>query len=109
MKTYRVRFSKQATADLRNIYTEILPEAGARIAADFVGRLHSACLRLDVFPARGNRHDDLRPGLRIIGYRRQATIAFVVREEDVIILRVFRRGADVYARLSEASLTEDEE
>lgn len=109
MRTYLVRFSKQAAADLQTIFTDILPEAGEHVASDFVGRLYGACMTLAVFPARGNRYDDIRPGLRIIGYRRQATIAFVVRETDVIILRVFRRGVDVHARLSDASSPDEDE
>jgi toxin ParE1/3/4 len=47
----------------------------------------------------------VRPGLRIIGYRRQASIAFVVSDAEVLILRVFRRGADTEALLGEGGLS----
>jgi plasmid stabilization system protein ParE len=103
VKTYRVRLSDQATADLGRIFEDILPAACEHIARDFVGRLYEACLKLDTFPERGTRRDEVRLGLRIIGYRRQASIAFVVGETDVYILRVFRRGEDVEARLAETS------
>jgi hypothetical protein len=43
----------------------------------------------------------VRPGLRLVGYRRQASIAFVVTEAEVLVLRVFRRGANTEALLAE--------
>lgn len=101
MKSYRVRFSDDALADLGNIFTDLLPKAGERVARDFVGRLEAACLELSTFPERGSIRSHVRPGLRLIGYRRQASIAFVVTDTDVLILRIFRRGADTEAVLTE--------
>jgi toxin ParE1/3/4 len=106
VKSYRVRFSDEALADLGRIFTDLLPVAGERVARDFVGRLEGACLKLSTFPERGSIRSHVRPGLRLIGYRRQASIAFVVADTDVLILRVFRRGADTEALLIEGS--EDE-
>jgi toxin ParE1/3/4 len=102
VKSYPVRFAAEAVDDLGRIFAELLPVAGERIARDFVGQLQAACLGLATFPERGSLRAHVRPGLRIIGYRRQASIAFVVTETDVLILRVFRRGAD-----TEGWLTED--
>lgn len=103
MKLYRVRFADEAAADLGRIFEEILPKAGERIARDFVGRLREACLSLEGFPERGSLRDEVRPGLRIVGYRRQASIAFFVFEAEVVILRVFRRGADIEAQMASSS------
>jgi len=100
----RVRFADQAVADLQSIYDHIAPLAGARTARNHVARLYAYCLEFRTLPERGTRRDDLRPGLRLIGYRRQATIAFAVIGDDVVVLRVFARGRDV-----EALLTEEEE
>lgn len=97
----RVGFSEQAIADLQSIYDYIAPRGGERIARDYVARLYAYCLDFRVFPERGVRRDDLRPGLRLIGYRRQATIAFVLLGNDVTILRVFQRGRDLEALLQE--------
>ena len=94
MKLYHVRFADEAIADLAGIFEYLLPVAGETIARDFVGRLEAACLGLATFAERGSVRSNVRPGLRIIGYRRQASIAFVVTEADVLILRVFRQGAD---------------
>ncbi len=105
MKSYRVRFAEEALADLARIFTDLLPVAGEPLARDFVGRLERACLKLATFPERGSLRAGLRPGLRIIGYRRQASIAFLVTDAEVLILRVFRRGANTEALLAENAET----
>ncbi|MGL4637115.1 MAG: type II toxin-antitoxin system RelE/ParE family toxin [Beijerinckiaceae bacterium] len=101
MKSCQVRFADEAIDDLGHIFATLLPVAGERVARDFVGRLEAACLSLATFPERGSLRDHVRPGLRIIGYRRQASIAFVVTDAEVLILRVFGRGQDVEAELQE--------
>jgi toxin ParE1/3/4 len=105
VKSHEVRFADEALADLGRIFTDILPVAGERIARGFVERLEAVCLGLATFPERGSSRDHVRPGLRIIGYRRQASIAFVVSDAEVLILRVFRRGADTEALLGEGGLS----
>jgi plasmid stabilization system protein ParE len=39
--------------------------------------------------------DDIRPGIRLVGYRYKATIAFFVEEDVVFIARFFHRGRNV--------------
>nr|WP_250809652.1 hypothetical protein [Neorhizobium tomejilense] len=39
--------------------------------------------------------DDIRPGLRLVGYRYKATIAFFVQEEVVFRAGIFHRGRNV--------------
>jgi plasmid stabilization system protein ParE len=41
------------------------------------------------------KRSDLRSGLRLVGYRRRATIAFEVTGDVVIIARIFYRGRNV--------------
>ena len=43
-------------------------------------------------PARGTLRDDIRPDLRIVGFERRLTLAFMVEEERVVFLRVFSGG-----------------
>lgn len=43
---------------------------------------------------RGHHRNDIRPGLRIVGFERRVTIAFCVDESAVTILRVFYGGRD---------------
>jgi toxin ParE1/3/4 len=47
-----------------------------------------------VFPKRGARRDDLRPGLRILGFERRAAIALQATAETVVILRILYGGRD---------------
>ena len=56
-------------------------------------------MALESFPERGTRRDDIRPGLRVIGFERRATIVFQVLEDEVIIVRVFYGGQDYEAAL----------
>jgi toxin ParE1/3/4 len=99
--SYTIRFLPTATRDLRRMYDYIEPRGGSAVARDFVARLHGYCLSLDTFPDRGTVRNDIRPDLRILGYRRQATIAFTVHEGEVVILRILGRGQDVEAELGE--------
>ena len=41
---------------------------------------------------RGHRRDDIRPGLRIIGFERRVTIAFMVQDQRATFLRIFYGG-----------------
>jgi len=43
----------------------------------------------------------IRPNLRIVGFRRRATIAFTVGQDSVAILGVFYRGQEITAALNE--------
>ncbi|MCA0000002.1 MULTISPECIES: type II toxin-antitoxin system RelE/ParE family toxin [unclassified Mesorhizobium] len=90
--THRVVFSKAAEKDLLDLLTYLVPQAGERIARAYIDRLIDYCAHFDTFPERGTRHDDIRPGLRTVGYRRRATIAFAIEDETVTILRVFHGG-----------------
>lgn len=100
---HSVRFTPQALGDLKGLYDYIAPRGGDAVARDFVARLHSYCTGLETFPERGVLRDDLRPGLRLLGYRRQATIAFAVHGEHVVILRVLGRGQDVEPTIAAGS------
>ncbi|MET3592893.1 plasmid stabilization system protein ParE [Mesorhizobium shonense] len=49
-------------------------------------------MSFETFPERGTRHDEIAHGLRTVGWRRRATIAFEVAGDTVIILRVLYAG-----------------
>jgi len=40
-------------------------------------------------------------GLRVVGFRRRATIAFMVQDTQIVILRILYRGRDTSAALAE--------
>lgn len=68
---------------------------GREPANAYVGNLYAYCMNLSMFPQRGMLRDDLHPGIRIVGYRRKASIAFRVEGGLVTIVRVFHGGQDI--------------
>jgi toxin ParE1/3/4 len=90
-----VSFSADAERDLLEIKAYVAAVAGSSVAEAYVLRLYRHCMSLSTFPQRGVRRDEIRRGMRTLGYRRIATIAFLYREQEVVILRVFHKGRDV--------------
>ena len=90
--SYRVVFDPDALDDLDNIFVYLAPEMGALPARRYVGRIRSYCEGFSTFPKRGTRRSDLGEGIRLVGYHRKATVAFVVTDDTVMILRIFARG-----------------
>jgi len=93
--TYEVRFRPRAEEDLFRIYRYIAERAGAETAAGYVDRITAACLALDHAPLRGTRRDDLRPGIRTMGFEHRATIVFQVTGRNVEVVRVLYGGRDL--------------
>ena len=54
---------------------------------------------METFPERGTRRDDIRPGLRTMGFERRATIVFQVRKSEVVIVRVLYGGRNFESAL----------
>jgi toxin ParE1/3/4 len=94
-----VRFSSRAERHLDNLYAFIEAESGASRADGFVSRIVDYCRGLEHFPERGMRRDDIRPALRILGYRRRVAIAFTVEPEHVTIIGVYYGGRNYGAWL----------
>jgi toxin ParE1/3/4 len=99
MASRRVDYSDRAKLQLAELYSYLLNNAGERRAEAFVGKIVDYCNRFSSFPELGTRRDDLSLGLRIVGYRRRATIAFTVEPERVLIHGIFYGGQDHIAAL----------
>jgi len=67
----------------------------------FITRLEKACMSLDLASGRGTNREDIREGLRLVGFECSLTIVFEVTENEVKILRVFRVGRDWETELQE--------
>lgn len=91
---FEISFRPQAEADLFGLYRYIAEEAGPAVAGNYIERIEAACMALETFPERGTRRDDIRPGLRTMGFERRATIVFQVMESEVVIVRIFYGGQD---------------
>jgi len=92
--TYIVRFSPEAISQLDNIEVHITNSSSPATAARFVDAIVDYCESLQTFPYRGAKRDDIRVGLRTIGFNRHATIVFeVMANESVVnIIGVFYGG-----------------
>ena len=101
MKHYTVVFTPEAETQLVELYAYIAAEASPEIAARFTDGIVTYCESLTSFLARGIKRDDIRPGLRITGYRKRVAIAFHVDEERVNIIGIFYGGQDYEAALLE--------
>lgn len=50
------------------------------------------CESLRTFPNRGVLRDDIRPGMRVFGFRRRVSITFEVTGKVVTVLGIFYGG-----------------
>lgn len=98
MRRYEVSFRPHAEADLFDLYEYLAGRAGRETAGRYVSRIEAACMALERVPRRGTRRDDIRPGLRVMGFERRATIVFQVLASEVVIMRIFYGGRD-YERI----------
>jgi toxin ParE1/3/4 len=85
---YRIVFSPEAEAQLAGIFRHIAREASPDTVERFVNAIIDYCEAFDMFPQRGTSREDLRPGLRTIGFRRTATIAFSIAEDAPQSIRI---------------------
>jgi toxin ParE1/3/4 len=95
-----VVFSPEAEDDLLQIYNFVADRASPDRAYGYVERIQSYCLGFATFPERGTRRDDLRQGLRILGFERRVTIAFHVTPDRIVIDRIFYGGRDLEGLLA---------
>ena len=92
MKRRSVTFTPQARRELLAIGDWIAERAGVEVALGYIERLEACCAGLEFSAERGQRRDELRPGLRVIGFERRVAIAFDVSDDEVIILRLYYGG-----------------
>lgn len=92
MKPRRVVLSPEAADDLAGIYDWVSERASPRVAIGYLHRLERYLQGMSAGSERGRLRPDIRPGLRTVGFERRLTIAFVVDDEAVTILRVFGPG-----------------
>ncbi len=92
MRERRVTFAPEAEADLTALFDWIAQRAEPQTAMRYLDRLEAFCNGLSFASERGHLRSDIRPGLRILGFERRLTLAFVVSDTQVTILRVFPTG-----------------
>ena len=90
----RVIFTPLAERQIDSLHRYITEHASEERADGYIGRIVAFCNGFTTFPERGTRRDDLLPGLRVIGFERRVTIAFVVTAEAVLIEGIYYGGQD---------------
>ncbi|MBX9699745.1 MAG: type II toxin-antitoxin system RelE/ParE family toxin [Acetobacteraceae bacterium] len=99
--TRRIVFAPEARADLRELYLFIAAHSGDARALGYVSRIEAFCRGFGDVPERGTRRDDLRPGLRTVGFERRVTLAFTVTADAVVFLRILYGGRDLHATFAD--------
>ncbi|MEO1089358.1 MAG: type II toxin-antitoxin system RelE/ParE family toxin [Pseudomonadota bacterium] len=92
MRERPVELVPEAQEDLIRLYDWIADAASPDTAIRYIDRIETYCRGLGLASERGQKRDDVRPGLRIVGFERRVTIAFTVSEARVTILRLFYGG-----------------
>lgn len=90
----RLRFSTEASADLRDLYDYIAERSRLDVADAYIGRIEQACRPLLDTPSMGSRHPEFEEGLRTIAFERRATMYYHVDGWDVVIDRIVPKGRD---------------
>lgn len=99
--SYTVHFTPEALEQLDELETHIAGAGSPIGAGRYVDSIVDYCESLQTFPHRGMRRDELRPGLRTLGFRRRVTILFEVMADTVNIIGIFYGGQDYEAALLE--------
>ncbi|WP_454717857.1 type II toxin-antitoxin system RelE/ParE family toxin [Caulobacter segnis] len=93
--TRKIVFSPEARDDLFELYRYIAERGAPNAAMAYISRIEKRCASLVTFPEQGHRRDDIRPGLRLLGFERKTEIAFHVTSNAVVIDRIFHGGREV--------------
>lgn len=102
-----VVFTPEAQDQLVELYRYIAMTASADIAVHYTEAIVAFCEELAAFPRRGRARDDIRSGLRTIGFRRRVVIAFAVLGQNVVIVGIFYGGRDYEAALSSPEIVSE--
>ncbi len=92
MKRRAVFFAPEARTDLLRLGDWIAERAGADVASNYIERLEAYCNSFETAGERGQRRDDIRIGLRMVGFERRVAIALTLSASEVTILRLYYGG-----------------
>lgn len=98
---HEVVFSPEAREDLIQLYLFIAEQSGSERALAYTERLEAYCRSFANLPERGMRRDDLVSGLRVVGFERRVSLAFLVSSNTVTFVRVLYGGRDLGAVFQE--------
>lgn len=97
-----LHYSPEALAQLDELETYLVAQAGARIADSYIDRLLDFCERLAEDPVVGHHHDDLVPGLLTRTFEKNRIICFLVAPSgDVHIVAIYGSRQDRERRVQD--------
>lgn len=101
MNAYTVIFTPEAEEQLAELYNYIRERTSSNTAMRYTTAVVDYCAAMKDFPHRGTQRGDIRPGLRISNYKKNAVIAFSVDDAsmEVTIVGVFYGGRNYLALL----------
>lgn len=91
---YRVAFRREALLQLEELYDYIADSGSPRHATRYTESIVGFSEELGTFPRRGTVRDDIRPGMRTIGYGTRVIVAFAILDGVMAILGIFYGGCD---------------
>ena len=96
MNHYQVILSETVEIQLADAKARISLIATPSTVDGYIAGILAFCDDFTMFPHRGINRDDIRPGLRVVSYRKRVDIAIVVDDDarTVSILHVFFGGQD---------------
>jgi toxin ParE1/3/4 len=89
-------YRPRAAEDLEAIFQFIARDSPSR-ALHFVEGIERRCDLLRDAPEQGRARPDLRPGLRVVPYRRSVVITYQITGTLIEVLRIFYGGQDYEA------------
>jgi toxin ParE1/3/4 len=102
----KVVFTPEARDDLLELYDFIAEHGSPDRALAYIERIERACKTLQTLPNRGTLREDIRPGLRVMGFERRALIAFRIQGNTVAILRILYGGRSLERAFGRAIRTD---
>ncbi|OON42186.1 plasmid stabilization protein [Izhakiella australiensis] len=92
--SYRVVFSPEAEQQMIALHEYISANGNQIVANGFIADLLDYLEGFVIFPERGNRRDDIRPGMRVTNFRHRTVIAFAIDGDNILIAGIYHGGAD---------------
>ena len=87
---FRLVLTSQARQQFRELRRSIASVSGSEVTArNYMRALTDSIEPLPDFPLRGQAFSLHHPGMRIIGFRRNLLIAFLVTDDSIVILSFF--------------------
>ena len=97
----RLVYRLEALDQITTLGEHIAERSSPAVAGRYLLSIFDYCEGLIAFPLRGRARDDLRPGLRVLGFDRTSEIVFAVSDDEIEILGFYYGGQDWQARFGE--------